>query len=267
MGNLFQTPKAPKPLDVGSVTQQAGAQNTANAFQNAAFNRVNQEDQFGNRLNYSQTGTDAQGNPTFTAQQSLGQTGQMYAAGLAGLGQRYFDTAGQGIPDSQGAFDQAYSLATANLEPRFQRQMDSERTRLANQGFDQSSEGYRNAINDAALQQNEARNNLVSGLQNQMFGQSLAGRQQMLSELQPGLQFGNQVSQPNLVNTPSVGVQNVDVAGLAQANQAGQWQNYNANLQQRNAMLGGLAGLGGTILSLPMGGGASLGGTLMRRFV
>jgi hypothetical protein len=263
----MKSPKAPKPLDVSATTAQAATQNTANAWQNAAFNRVNQQDQFGNTLNYAQTGTDAQGNPIFSASQELGATGQQYAGGLSGLAGQYFDQAGQGAPDSQAAFDQAYGYASANLEPRFQRQMDSERTRLANSGFDQSSEGYRNSVNDLALQQNEARNNLVTGLQGQMFTQGLQGRQQQMNELAPGVNASGTFLNGQYANVPQVGVQNVDVAGLAQANQAGQWQNYNAQMQQRNAMLGGIGGLAGTIAGLPMTGGGSLGGNLVGRFI
>jgi len=38
---------------------------------------------------------------------------------------------------------------------------------------------------------------------------------------------------------------------------------YNQQMQQRNAMIGGLADIGGSLLGMPMGGGASLGGNIM----
>lgn len=255
MGSLFKSPKKPEPLNVGAVTQQANTQNTANAFQNASFNRINQQDAFGNTLNYQQNGTDAQGNPIFSANQQLGQYGQQAAGGLAGLGQQYFQNAGN-RPDmgSQAAFDQAYQYATANLEPRFQRTTEATDNRLRNQGLDPTSEAYRSQMNDVALQQNEARNNLVTGLQNQMFTQGLQNRQQQMSELQPGVAASSQFMQPNLVNTPQVGVQNVDVAGLNQAAKADEYKNYQADVAQRNAMLGGLAGIGGSLIGGPLGG-------------
>lgn len=258
-------PKAPEPMNVGAVTASANAQNTANAFQNAAMNRVNQTDALGNTLNYSQTGTDSRGNPIFSAQQNLGQTGQMYAGGLADLGQRYFDTVGS-RPDmgSNAAFDRAYGYASANLEPRFQRASDQMESKLRNQGFEAGSEAYRNASNDLALQQNEARNNLVTHLQGQMFQQGLADRQQQLSELNPGVQFGNDALSLDQVNVPQVGVQNVDVAGLNSQAYQQQMAGYNAQMQQRGAMLGGLASIGGTLAGAALGGpiGAPLGGSL-----
>lgn len=252
-------------MNVGAVTAAASKQNTANAFQNAAFNRVNQTDALGNTLNYAQTGTDAQGNPVFSANQSLGETGQMYAGGLANLGQRYFDTVGS-RPDmgSNAAFDRAYGYASANLEPRFQRQADMNENKLRNQGFEAGSEAYKNASNDLALQQNEARNNLVTQLQGQMFSQGLADRQQQLSELNPGVQFGNDALSLDQVNVPQVGVQNVDVAGLNAQAYNQQMQQYQQQMAQRNAMIGGLASIGGTLAGAAMGGpiGASLGGSL-----
>lgn len=264
MGSLFKSPKAPAPMDVGAVTASANAQNRQNAYQNAAFNRIGQTDSLGNTLRYNQTGTDANGNPMFEATQSLGQTGQMYAGGLANLGQKYFDTAGNG-PDlsSNAAFDRAYETATANLEPRFNRAQDRLENKLANQGFERGSEGWTNAGNDLALQQNEARNDLTSKLQGQMFTQGLQQRQQGLAELAPGVQFGNNALSLDQVNVPQVGVQNVDVAGLNSAAHNQQMQAYQQQMAQRNAMIGGLASIGGTIAGAALGGpiGAGLGST------
>lgn len=262
MSSLFSSPKAPKPIDVGAVTAQANQQNTGNAFQNASFNRVNQQDQFGNTLNYSQSGTDAQGNPIFNAQQGMGETAQKFAGGLSGLGQKYMDTAGQGVGSSMDAMNSAYDAATAFSAPRQARQMEAQNNRLVNMGLDPSSEAYRNRMTDMTENQSAANNTLAAQLQGQMFNQGLAGRQQQMSELQPGMQYGMQSIRPNLVNTPGVNVGNVDVAGLANQAKGQEWQGYNAQMQQQNAMLGGLAGIGGSILAAPMTGGASVGGML-----
>lgn len=261
MASLFSKPKTPSPLDVGAMSSQARAQNTSNAFQQASFNRVNQADPFGNRLEYQQTGTDAQGNPIFSANQTLGATGQQFASGFANLGQQYFDAAGN-RPDlgSNAAFDRAYSYASANMEPRLQRAEDAARNRLANQGFDPNSEAYKAQMADVALQGNEARNNLVTSLQGQMFNQGLQNRQQQMSEYAPGVQFGQGVMSPRYVNTPGVNVANVDVAGLSNASKAQEWQAYNADAQNRAGMLQGLATIGGSILAAPMTGGTSLAG-------
>lgn len=264
MASAFKSPKRPAPMNVDAIGRQQQQQNTANAFQQAAFNRPNQSDAFGNTLNYAQTGTDAQGNPIFSVNQQLGQTGQQMAGGFAGLGQQYFNQAGN-RPDlsSNAALDRAYSAATANIEPRFQRASDQMVNRLRNQGLDPTSEAYKSQVNDLALQQHEARNNLFSQLQGQMFNQGLAERQQQMGELNPGLQFGIGTTRPNTVSPTPVGVGNVDYTGLHAANHQQQMQAYQQQLQQQQAALGGLASLGGTILTLPMGGGMSLGGNMI----
>ena len=262
---MFKSPKAPAPMNVGAIGEQQQKQNTANAWQQAAFNRPNQSDAFGNTLNYSQTGTDAQGNPIFSVNQQLGQTGQQFTSGFAGLGQAYFDKAAN-RPElsSNAAFDQAYKFASANLEPRFARTTDQMVTRLRNQGLDPTSEAYKSAVNDLALQQHEARNNLVTNIQGRLFNQGLQARGQEMNELTPGVQFGAGVTRPNLVNTPNVNVGNVDYVGLNQAKYAQEMEAYKQQQAAKSSMMGGLASMGGTIIGGMLGGpiGASIGGSL-----
>lgn len=249
MGSLFSTPKAPRPMDVAQVGQQQQGENTRSAFQGAAFNRVNQSDPFGNSLSYIQTGTDAQGNPVFTASQQLGQTGQQFAGGFAGLGQKYFDAAGS-RPDmgSEAAFNKAYDAATSFSAPRQQRESAGLETQLANQGFERGTEGWNNAVRDMTERQSATNNTLAAQLQDQTFRQGLSERTQQMSELKPGLQFGQNVLNPSYVNAPQVNTGGpVDYAGLNSQNYNQQQQAYVQQMQQRNAMIGGLAGIVGTV--------------------
>lgn len=266
---MFKSPKAPDPINVGQVTQQAGAQNTGNAYENAAFNRVNQQDQFGNTLNYSQTGTDAQGNPIFSASQGMGATAQQFAGGLGGLGQQYMNTAGQGVGTSMDALNRSYDAATSFLQPRQQRETAGMDNKLVNMGLDPSSEAYKNRMTDLTENQSGVTNTLAAGMQNQMFNQGLAGRQQQMSELMPGLQYGMGTMNPNFVNAPQVGVQNVDVAGLNNQAFGQQMDVYKQKAASQGAMLGGLGAIGGTVLGSMVGMptlGASLGGSLGKSF-
>ncbi len=249
MGSLFSTPDAPKPLKPKKVANQQFEQNQRFGQQQASFNRVNQNDAFGNSLNYVQTGKDQFGNPIYSANQSLGGLGQQYSQGLAGLGNQYFNQAGNvGNLGSQDAFDRAYGYATANLEPRFARTQDQTMTRLRNQGLDPTSEAYKSAMNDLALQQNEARNNLVSGLQGQMFNQGLEQRRLGMNELTPGVTYGNQFMNPSYAQVPGVNIINPDMANLAAQRYQGQMNAYNAQMQNQSGMLGGLASIGTGLL-------------------
>lgn len=260
---MFKSPEKPAPLDVAATTAAANAQNLKTAQTTANFNRPDQTDAAGNTIKYSQTGVDANGNPTYGVTSSLGALGQTFQSGLANLGQRYMATAGSGVPDSSAAFDKAYGLATANLEPRFQRATDAKYTQLRNQGLDPTSEAFKSASNDLALQQNEARNQLVSSLQGQMFNQGLQSRQQELSELSPGLSYGASTTAPSPISVPGVSVAPVDVAGLTQSAKGDEWKGYQADVQRQGAMLGGLASLAGSVLAAPMTGGTSLFGTAL----
>lgn len=266
MGSLFKSPKAPAPMNVAAVGAQQAKQNTSNAYEQAAFNRVGQQDQYGNTLAYTQNGTDAQGNPQFQAQQHLGETGQAMAGGFGGLAKGYFDNA-QSRPDlgSDTAMNNAYDAATSFSAPRQAREMDAQRTRLSNQGLDPSSEAYRNQIRDTTENQTSANNTLAAGLQNQMFQQGLANRGQQMSELNPGLGFASKTLDVNQANVPGVNVGNVDYAGLNKTAYDQQQQIYGQQMQQRNAMIGGLASLGGTAIGafagMP-GGGKSAGGRI-----
>lgn len=255
-------PKAPKPLDPNKV---AGAQLTANKDsiqQQAAANRIDQTDAFGNSLKYTQTGPDAQGNPTYAANQSMGAQGQAYAGGLFDLGQQYFNTAGQGAPDDMAGFTKAQEMYDQSQAPYLARQDEALDSKLRNQGLDPSSQAYKNSTMDLRRSQGEARNNFVGNAQNQFFNQGMQGRQQQLNELAPGVNASQQFMNPSYVNTPGVNVPVSDMNSLYAQQQQGLQNNYNQKLASYNGMLGGLASIGGSLAMAPMTGGGSLFGTM-----
>lgn len=185
--------------------------NIAGAQAATAANRVNQVTPFGS-LNYNQTGTDAYGNPIYTATQTFApelqgalsglqsnvtraaQTtvdpSQFMASGFTG-NMPSFQSAGQaeqlqrtlGDQGMQG-WDRATGLIMERLAPQLERQQRSLDTQLANQGIMRGSEAYEQAQRDLAMKQNDLANQAaLSGLQaqGQFFNQGL----------QAG-QFGNQ---------------------------------------------------------------------------
>jgi len=243
----MKSPKAPPAPSFEALNKA----NTQSAQQQASFNRINQNDQYGNTLNYAQNGTDAQGNPVFSANQELGSTGQQFATGLTGLGQEYFDKVNQGADlSSNDAFNKAQGFWSDNAEPRFERQRAASENRLRNQGLDPTSEAYQSAMNDQALQQNEARNSFMTTSQGQFFNQGQDDRARQLNELQPGMQFGEKTLNPSYAQVPGVSVGNS--ADLMQTGYNNQYQTYKDKQARQSAMLGGLAGLGGAFLN-PLG--------------
>ena len=225
-------------------------------------NRINQNTPYAN-LSYTQ-GVDAQGNPTWTAnqqlaqplQQSLGNIQSQLAQSTASpfdVSQYQARQVGQGpqfagignAPNLQTqvqgtgmeGWDKATGLLMSRLNPQIEQSQERLQAQLANQGIAPGTEAY----NRAMTQQSQKTNDLLtqaqlagSQVQNQMFGQNLQagqfGNQAMLGQNQAqlaNLGFNNQLGQQGFAN---------QLAGT-QANNAAMQQNYLQALQQRNLPL------------------------------
>jgi len=207
---LGPAPSAPAAPDYSGAAKETAAGNLDAARAATAANRVNQVTPYGN-LDYSITGQDPYGNPTWTAKTSLSDVGQSLlnnqnttSLGLgsainAQLGQVQ-NTMGQGfnpnIPQTQTSLDnqggmQGWDKANALLMQRLQPQMDIQQksldAKLANQGVVAGTEAYNRAKMGLGMQQNDLLNqSQLTGLQagNTLFNQGLSGAQ-----------FGNQAQQ------------------------------------------------------------------------
>jgi hypothetical protein len=102
----------------------------------------------------------------------------------------------------------------------------------ANLGNQARAQGFNESLNSANFA-NQARQNAI--------GENVQNRQQPLNEL-AALLSGIQMQGPSFMNTPQTGVQGTDVTGPIM-------QNYQMQMQQRNAAMGGLFGLGAAALS------------------
>jgi len=160
------------------------------------------------------------------------------------------------------------------LEPMLERDRAALEQRLASQGIAPGSQAWRAAMDDIARARNDARMAVtgrgLSELQG-LFGLGLSRRQQgiterayerayPINEIATLLGTAGPVQGPNFGAVPLVGVAPTDVTGPIYANYQGQLSNYNQQQQARNAALGGLFGLAGSIGGgLASGYGASLG--------
>ena len=236
--------------------------NLAGAQQATSANRVNQNTPYAS-LNYTQ-GVDANGNPTWTANQSLAQPlqsalgniqGQLaqstatpfdvsqYQARQVGQGPQFSSMGNAPTLQSQvqgtgmEGWDKATGLLMSRLQPQIDQGNERLQAQLANQGIAPGTEAY----NRAMQQQGQKTNDLLtqaqlagSQVQNQMFGQNLqAGQfgntaltQQNQNQL-ANLGFNNQAGQQGFAN---------QLAGT-QANNAALQQNYQQALAQRNLPL------------------------------
>jgi hypothetical protein len=192
-------------------------------------------------------------------------------------------------PDNFSADRQRVEEALySRLNPQLERDRASLDTRLANQGITQNSEAYNKAIDEMNRKSNDARMQVVLGAgqeQNRLYGleqqrvgqanQAIQGnyanqmssdqaqqtlRQQALQEMaffrnQPlselsQLMHGSAPTMPQFQGWSGPTVANTDVSGNFYRSAALEQQNYLAQQQQQNAMMGGLFGLGGSMMGL-----------------
>lgn len=248
-------PQAPDPYE----TAQAQSQwNTTTAQTQQALNMTNQVTPWGS-LNYDQTGSQTiigpDGRPIsvpqYTAttslspeQQAIFDQTQQAQGNLAGLAsdQSAFLRDYMADPfsfDNQDAADWAYDIGASRLNPELARREANLRTTLAQKGIREGSDAWNAEMARLTQAENDARNSLALAGRGMAFNEALATRNQPINEI-GALLSGSQVSMPNFVGTPQTGVAGVDYAGMVQ-------NNYNQQMDQHNAMMGGLFGLAGTI--------------------
>lgn len=139
------------------------------------------------------------------------------------------------------------------LAPQWARDEDALRTRLVNQGIKEGSAAWNTEMNRLSMAKNDALDQLILGGRQQSINEILTERNQPLNEISAMLS-GSQVAQPNFVNTPQSQVAGVDYAGMVRDNYNAQVKQQEISQSGKNAMMGGMFGLAGTL------GGAALRG-------
>lgn len=140
----------------------------------------------------------------------------------------------------------------SRMNPQLARDRTAMLDRLGTQGVTQGSEAYNRAVESSNQQMNDARMQAILASYDKGAEYALAERNQPINEIS-ALMAGGQVSVPQFSQYRPGQVAGTDIAGLIN-------QDYQRKLQNYQSQLGGIGGLFGTVLGLPMGGGASLGG-------
>ena len=250
-------------LGLGPAPSAPAAPNYTQAAQaTAAGNMIGQVTPYGN-LSYSQSGTDASGNPMYTATQTLSPVEQQllqgqqntalqlqgYAPGVANqIGQNVSQPFNPTLPSYGINPGQSYQQAEMQiLQPQLQHSQNMLNNQLANQGIQPGSEAWTNAQNQLANNQN----NLLAQVTTQGINTGLAANQQAYNQAVSNynmpintlnaLQTGSQVQNPNFVTTPA----GANYSAAA-ANQYGAAMgNFNAQQAAQSNLNSGLFGLGG----------------------
>jgi len=266
---LGPAPSAPAAPDYTAAAQQTAAGNLDAARQATAANRVNQVTPYGN-LNYSVSGQDPYGNPTWTATQSLSpdqqQLYQQQMQTSLGLG----NLQNQGLGYVQNMLSKPFDTSTLpqsginpgetmqdsvlrRLQPQIAQQREMTTAQLANQGIVPGTTAYENAMR----MQNQKENDLLTsaviqgtntGLaaNQQAFGQAGYIRNEPINTLN-AIRSGSQVTNPSYVsNIPQQATtQGADILGASQMGYNAQMGNFNAQQAAQANFNQGLMGLGG----------------------
>lgn len=265
-------PRPPTPPDPHETAAAQTGTNIGTAVANNAMGMVNQVTPDGS-LTYSQNGTYSWTDPYTHQTYNLPQ----YTATTAfsANGQAIADQNGQTrlnlaqIGNQQSSFLQDYlshpfngdtsaiegrlsELGRQRLDPQFAQERGALESQLANQGITPGSAAYDHAMQQFGQTKNDAYNSLYLNGRGQAFGELQALRNQPINEIM-ALLSGSQVSQPNVSVAQPQGAATTDVAGLINNNYNQRYQNYANAVNQQNGVLGGLFGLGGTILGAPAG--------------
>lgn len=243
-----------------SAAALAGAQTTSNVDTAKAQARLNAVNTVGPEGSVTYTpGAEVGGVPQYTqtttlspVQQALLDTNNATKTNLAGVAKDASGRIGGLISapiDFSAQKDFLTGLTSGALDKTWANDEATLRSQLANKGIGEGSDAYIRAIsdfrNDKSAAYNAANvNNYGTALQSQ-----LTLRETPLNEI---LALAGQtgVSMPAASSPPATGVAGVDVAGLA-TNQYNQQVNaVNAANQNTNNTLGGLFGIGTSLLKL-----------------
>ena len=266
---LGPAPQAPAAPDYTQAAQATATGNLDAARAATAANRVNQVTPYGN-LDYSITGQDPYGNPTWTAKTSLSDVGQKLldtqnqtSLGLGGtinaqLGQVQ-NTMGQGfnpnLPSTGMNPGQSYQDAyMQRLNPQIQQGREKLNNDLANSGIPVGSEAY----NRAMMSQGQKENDLLLGATTQGFGVGQQANQQAYNQAMTNynmplntlnaLRSGSQVQNPTFQNAPQQATTSgADILGASQMGYNAQMGGFNAANAAQSNFNSGLMGLGGTL--------------------
>lgn len=238
------SPSSPDTVGAANATAQG---NIAAAREAAAANRVNQVSPWGS-LQYSQSGTDAYGNPTYTANQSLPGELQGTAKNLMGNVANNFSTPfdTSQLPELQiNPGQTAQDAIMSRLNPQFDRQQQQLETKLANQGIAPGTEAWKNSQYDLNVARNDAMTqaalqgiNVGQGARQQALQEQSFLRNEPLNAMQ-ALKSGTQITPYS--GTPQATTQGPDILGAQQAKYATDVNSANAqNAQTTGLMSSGL---------------------------
>lgn len=244
----------PSPPDPYATAQAQTQSNEQTANYQTALNDTSQITPYGS-IKYAQTGTDSTGAPERTATTTLSpelqQLSDTSIANSQGNANLMGQLQGNAAATLAKPLDLSYSALQGQLDkenqftldPQWARNDQAAQQTAYDQGLAPGSAGYTTAISNEGLLKDNAYASAFGQDAAQAQSALIAQHNDPLNELS-ALQTGSQVSEPGigtLAPTAQTGVSPTNVSGIIE-------QNYQQQLAQSNAAMGGLFGLGGAAI-------------------
>jgi hypothetical protein len=265
LGPAASAPAAP---DYSAAARETATGNLDAARAATAANRVNQVTPYG-RLDYSVTGQDPYGNPTWTATQSLSPDQQRLLENQNRISSSLGDVATKGVSYVENMLNTPFNTAALpstgfnpsqtyqdaymqRLQPQITQNREALQQQLANKGIDIGSTAYDRAMQTQAQREND----LLAAATTQGFGVGQQARQSALQEQaylrnEPlntlsAVRTGSQVTGPQFVNSSQQATTaGPDLLGAAGMQYNAQMGDFNSKVAQQAAFNEGLYSLGG----------------------
>lgn len=261
----------PKTQDPNVTAATQAQYNKTAATDQQTMNQTNQSGPYGD-FKYSQSGTSPDGTPIYTLTSSLSAPNQ----NLLDLLYKSKTTAGTQAGDlisranygaasptdvigdaTKGLTKQALDQQVSYLKPYQDYERAALDTRLRNQGFNPGEPAYEQQMKSLQNNQDSSVTDYLSKIQPAMMQQAT---QQYLLPLTMGQQlqqWGTPID-PKMQQTPTVNLQPTNYIGAVANAQDAQLKEWQAQQQQKSAMMSGLFGVGTGVLGAMATGGTSL---------
>lgn len=216
----------------------------------ATFGNQAKQQEYANRTGATEYGNQI-GAQRYAMDEAARQYGDDRAIQLFGLGEdlrRYGDDQAltrYGLGEDRARYDDALAAQNYGLSEEQRRYGDT----LRGQEFAdrQAIQGRRDTLGTQQFNQRQA---ILDALDRSRAGaleETMAVRSAPINEIS-ALLSGSQVATPNFSMAQPAQMATTDIAGLINQNYAQQQQNYQAKLAQQQAAMGGLFGLGSTLI-------------------
>jgi hypothetical protein len=244
---------APAPDPAATAAAQSAA-NKATAVTQFGLNATNQKTPTGS-LTFNQIGSWDDGTPHFEAttalnpnEQGIFNTNEGTKQHLADIGNTQSARIGTLLNTpfdlSKATNDKVKGFQDEFLNPMWDREQQKLEASNIAKGIRPGSEQYFNSNRDFSDQRQRGYDQAYLDTYKTATGNALAERNQPINEI-TALMSGSQVSNPAFQNTPSPGVAPTDVIGAQQQSLNQSNVGFNAQVQQNQALMNGLFGLGG----------------------